>query len=206
MYDMVNVNEPIFKIINTLFDKNENNINRFLGFFSYYHYVIGNYGLEGLDYVLKNLNYTGPIQKINVRYLMLINDTRDTIPQDFCYFCEDTRDKFDLFLTDVFNIYKLYLEQNSFLKINQKFIASNDYNSFIKFYNDLHSVFLNPQLFFNGYLIFPEVPQYFLFEVQPNFISFFGLSYDNIFLSTYLVIIFLLINLSFKITAAPFHF
>ena len=30
--------------------------------------------------------------------------------------------------------------------------------------------------------------------------------YNNIFLSTYLVIIFVLINLSFKITAAPFHF
>ena len=30
--------------------------------------------------------------------------------------------------------------------------------------------------------------------------------YNNIFLSTYLIIIFILINLSFKITAAPFHF
>ena len=31
-------------------------------------------------------------------------------------------------------------------------------------------------------------------------------NYNNIFLTTYLVIIFILINLSFKITAAPFHF
>jgi hypothetical protein len=81
-----------------------------------------------------------------------------------------------------------------------------DYNTILKYYNDLHLVFFYPQLYINSFGNFPEIIQYFLITKETSFTTFFGLSYDNIFLSTYLVIIFLLINLSFKITAAPFHF
>jgi NADH:ubiquinone oxidoreductase subunit 2 (subunit N) len=199
--DNTGINESMYVVLNNIFDKNTNNINRFLGFLSYYNFVIGNYNVEGLAYVLKNLNYSGEIQKINLKYLF---DTTGTLPSicDYFYFNNDV--KLDLFVNEVFNTLKIFLKEVSFLKNNQIFIVSNDYSSFIKYYNDLHLVFFYPQLFFNAFGIFPEISQYLSKEI--TFTTFFGLNYDNIFLSTYLVIIFLLINLSFKITAAPFHF
>lgn len=195
------LNDPMCVVLNNIFDKDANNINRFLGFLSYYSYVIGNYKVEGLDYVLKNLNYTGEIQKINLKYLF---DTTSILPSiyEYLYFKNDVN--LDLFVSKTFNTLKIFLTESSFLKNNQVFFVSNDYSSFIKYYNDLHLVFFNTQLFFNAFGNFPEIAQYLSKEI--NFTTFFGLNYDNIFLSTYLVIIFLLINLSFKITAAPFHF
>jgi hypothetical protein len=65
IYKNIGVNEPIYTFLNEFFDKNDNNINRFLGFLSYCKYIIGNYNVVGLEYVLKNLNYSGEIQKIN---------------------------------------------------------------------------------------------------------------------------------------------
>ena len=202
IFKNVGINDPIYIFLNEFFDKKDNNINRFLGFLSYCKYIIGNYNVVGLEYVLKNLNYTGEIQKINWNYL---NDTTFSSITDYFSF-NNCRIKLDIFITEIFNLLKIFLEENSFFKLNQKFMELGDYNTILKYYNDLHLVFFYPQLYINSFGNFPEIIQYFLITKETSFTTFFGLSYDNIFLSTYLVIIFLLINLSFKITAAPFHF
>jgi len=113
---------------------------------------------------------------------------------------------------NMFNSLKHYIEikyfyTTSFLEIEKIFFSSKN-NETIYQDNPTINAIIKDMFIYNEFLqgtnftlnldsiLFP-----YLYETT------IGLCiYNNIFLSTYLAIIFILINLSFKITAAPFHF
>ena len=185
--------------------KESNGFDKFLGFLSYYKYIteLDNPGYSPYGYKKTSLNltYTTKIQKINAHFLW---ETSNFMPVDKLHYWEYFNDKLEDVYDSINGFTKFLFEQSNFVEFNEKNAKKWDGPSNYRYYELLHKVFFNNQ---QGH--FPSFARYYIesanFQKVPT-TFFFELNYDNIFLSTYLVIVFLIINLSFKITAAPFHF
>jgi hypothetical protein len=116
------------------------------------------------------------------------------------------------------NFYKTFLIENYFTlikKLNNFIEIQYIYNLNFNYLQDIYlsqGIIENIERFFEMSFYFKDSAypnQNFFYSNLNNFTEETLLNlciYNNIFLSTYLAIIFILINLSFKITAAPFHF
>ena len=126
------------------------------------------------------------------------------MPVDKLHYWEYFNDKLEDVFDSITGITKYIFEHQNFRIYNES--INSNWNRPSKFrYFDLldQCFFFNQQGHFQTYAL-SYVEKNYNQNIPTTF--FFETYYDNIFLSTYLVIIFLIINLSFKITAAPFHF
>ena len=188
-------------------DKAVNGFDKFLGFLSYYRYTANRVLGDALVSVINtsppyfaDLSYLSKMQQYNWTYLWATSSK--PIIDFHLYDYENYISKLDETYGPINIILKSYIDNWSFVVYNAfKHVNSAGYFSF---YFDIDRGFFkkNEECFINYATAFSE--KIVIQNAANSF--FFELNYDNIFLSTYLVIIFLLINLSFKITAAPFHF
>ena len=112
------------------------------------------------------------------------------------------------------------LNINHFFEVCVQYIMNSGNISLIKSFiaSDQYKIYENYMVWYNG-LTWSETwynytkSQLLNLNAINSYVDYYkefyrrsGYSYDNIFLITYLIIIFMLVNISFKITAAPFHF
>jgi NADH:ubiquinone oxidoreductase subunit 2 (subunit N) len=162
-----------------------------ISFISYYNYDIENYHSTIDGKLLLNVFYSTKFQDAN-----LLKLTKESFHHGFywineCFFWN---------LVNTLSKSEYLLTRNTEYTIIQPWLYCIFNNIFYKNIFEFYNYFLEPHNFY-----YISNLDYKLEALDTNFILNY-INYNNIFLTIYLVLFFILINLFFKITMAPFHF